>query len=103
MQSFNWDIRELQDKKLMNVYRLKFGSKMSLSDQIDSELETIGEIVKEQGIKTKPQWEAFCKSGKRPSDVPSNPSRFYKEEWKGWKDFLGTAKEDPLIHSQSKN
>ena len=51
MQSFNWDIRELQDSKMLNIYRLKFGSKMSVADQIETELETISDIVKEQGIK----------------------------------------------------
>lgn len=50
MQSFNWDIRELQDKKMLNIYRLKFGSKMSMEDQIESELDTIADIVKEQKI-----------------------------------------------------
>ena len=51
MQSFGWDIRALQDRKMVNIYRLKFGGKQNMEDQLDNELETIAEIVKEQNIK----------------------------------------------------
>lgn len=51
MQSFNWDIRALQDRKMLNIYRLKFGGKLNMEDQLENELDTISEIVKEQSIK----------------------------------------------------
>ena len=35
-------------------------------------------------------WVAFCKSGKKPEDIPAKPSKTYKNKWKGWGDWLGT-------------
>lgn len=37
-------------------------------------------------------WIEFRKSGKRPTDIPSNPAQFYKHEWISWGDWLGTGK-----------
>ena len=37
------------------------------------------------------EWRAYCRSGKRPNDIPSKPDRIYTE-WKGWGDFLGTGR-----------
>ena len=34
----------------------------------------------------------FCKSKKRTEDIPLNPERVYKKEWKGWGNFLGTGR-----------
>ena len=36
-------------------------------------------------------WVEFCTSGKRPSDIPSNPQLKYGLEWQGWRDWLGTG------------
>ena len=37
-------------------------------------------------------WHAWSKKGHRPSDIPSHPSRTYKESgWTNWGDFLGTG------------
>lgn len=44
------------------------------------------------GLKTSIDWLYYAsKSGKRPDNIPSNPSIYYskKKEWTGWKDFLG--------------
>ena len=43
-------------------------------------------------LKGKDGWYEYCKSGKRPSKIPVNPSAGYKGKgWKGWGDFLGTG------------
>src|SRR5205807_121349 len=47
------------------------------------------EIVRSLGIKNQLEWHAYCKSGKRRSDIPSNPREVYKDEWKGLGDWLG--------------
>ena len=40
----------------------------------------------------KNEWSGFCKSGKKPKNIPSSPDRIYKNKgWKGWGDFLGTG------------
>lgn len=45
--------------------------------------------VKKKGLNGQKDWFSFCKSGERPSNIPSNPQLNYKNEWKGWADFLG--------------
>ena len=44
--------------------------------------------LKLSGQKAYSDW---SKSAKRPKDIPANPGRSYKEEWKGWGEFLGTG------------
>jgi hypothetical protein len=42
-------------------------------------------------LKNRNEWNAYCKSGKKPDDIPTNPGRSYGKEWKGWGDWLGTG------------
>src|SRR5205823_8061481 len=37
------------------------------------------------------EWFGFLRTGKRPSDIPANPSVTYGSEWSGWGDWLGTG------------
>jgi hypothetical protein len=39
----------------------------------------------------KEQWMEFAKSDKKPLDIPTTVNRVYKNEWKGWGDFIGTS------------
>ena len=45
-----------------------------------------------QGFHNVREWEIYCKSGKKPDDIPSSPSKFYAKEWKSWGDWLGTGR-----------
>jgi len=47
------------------------------------------EFVQTLKIKTQTDWRPFVKSGKLPNNIPRDPPTVYKEEWKGWSDFLG--------------
>jgi hypothetical protein len=47
--------------------------------------------VHKLGIKTHLEWIDYCKSGKKPSDIPSGPEGTYKKEWESWGDWLGTG------------
>jgi hypothetical protein len=39
------------------------------------------------------EWRKYCKSGKKPDDIPDIPSNIYKNKgWKGWPDFLGNKR-----------
>ena len=39
------------------------------------------------------EWKKYCKSGKKPDDIPDIPSNIYKNKgWKGWPDFLGNKR-----------
>lgn len=48
------------------------------------------EFVNKLNLTTKNDWDKFSKSNKQPKDIPSNPQRTYKKEWKGFGDWLGT-------------
>ena len=41
-------------------------------------------------LKNEREWKLFCKSNKKPNDIPSVPRQHYKKEWKGLGDWLGT-------------
>jgi len=43
------------------------------------------------GLKYGREWEEYCKSGKKPSNIPANPQSVYKGEWTGIGDWLGTG------------
>jgi superfamily II DNA or RNA helicase len=44
-------------------------------------------------LKSETEWRAYVKSGKKPDDIPSSPSRTYAEVgWAGMGDWLGTGK-----------
>jgi superfamily II DNA or RNA helicase len=43
------------------------------------------------GLKSAREWRLFCKSGRCPSDIPTNPNRQYLDEgWISWADWLAT-------------
>jgi len=47
-------------------------------------------IVRKLDFKSSEEWNNYCKSGKRPKNIPSNPSKTYKNKgWISWSDFLG--------------
>jgi hypothetical protein len=39
----------------------------------------------------KKQWTKWTKTDHRPNNIPTSPERAYKDEWKGWGDWLGTG------------
>jgi len=47
-------------------------------------------FVKSLKLKNSIEWQAYCKSGKRPDDIPAAPHSTYKNKgWVSWSDFLG--------------
>jgi Phage-integrase repeat unit len=45
------------------------------------------------GLKSQYDWAEYCKSGKKPDDIPATPYRTYTETgWAGWGDWLGTGR-----------
>jgi hypothetical protein len=43
------------------------------------------------GLKNQREWGIFCKSGNKPENIPTSPSRTYKKEWESLGDWLGTG------------
>src|SRR5262245_47813023 len=52
------------------------------------------EFVHGLGLKSRVEWfEVYCKSGKKPADIPTNPRQTYANDgWVGWGDWLGTGR-----------
>jgi hypothetical protein len=48
-------------------------------------------FVRGLGLKNEAQWREYCRSGKKPVDVPANLVGVYGDEWQGMGDFLGTG------------
>ena len=48
------------------------------------------EYVQGLQLKNEREWILFCKSNKKPHDIPSVPRKHYTKEWKGLGDWLGT-------------
>ena len=46
-------------------------------------------FVRALGLKNVDGWRAYCRSGKKPDDIPSQPSKVYRAEWRGMGDWLG--------------
>jgi hypothetical protein len=43
-------------------------------------------------LRSKKEWQAWSKSGQRPSDIPSNPDVTYRDDgWVSWPDWLGNG------------
>jgi hypothetical protein len=53
------------------------------------------EFVHGLGLRGRTDWEQYCKSGKKPSDIPQSPAATFRKEWKRWGDWLGTGKASP--------
>jgi hypothetical protein len=48
--------------------------------------------VQQLNLKNSYEWKAYCKSGKKPKNIPANPRVVYsKLGWKGFGDWLGTG------------
>jgi hypothetical protein len=56
-----------------------------------------------RGLKSETQWRAYCKSGKKPADIPAVPRHVYLNDgWAGWGDWLGTGEVAPGQHRSFK-
>jgi len=47
-------------------------------------------FVRSLNLKSYYDWLDYCKSNKKPNDIPSVPRQHYTKEWKGFSDWLGT-------------
>jgi hypothetical protein len=47
-------------------------------------------LARELGLVSSSEWRAYCKSAKKPDDIPANPQDTYAGAgWAGWGDWLG--------------
>jgi hypothetical protein len=48
-------------------------------------------FVRRLGLRSKKEWQIYCKSGNKPDAIPSAPNTVYKDAWCNWGDWLGTG------------
>lgn len=50
-------------------------------------------FTKKLNLKTRREWELYCLSGKKPSDIPAKPNKCneYKDKWISYLDWLGLS------------
>ena len=49
------------------------------------------EFVRSLGLKSRKEWDEYCKSGNKPDDIPTGVTQTYKNDFKGVGDWLGTG------------
>lgn len=64
----NWD-------EFLDIYKLNF--------------KEAREYARKLNLKKYIEWEKYWKENKIPNNIPKYPDAIYKNEWKGWADFLG--------------
>jgi hypothetical protein len=52
------------------------------------DFESARDFARSLRVGSKEGWAAYCKSGKKPSDIPANPSSVYEETWVSWPDWV---------------
>jgi len=80
----------IDEKKLIDTLELTAWSRLAkLSWQPFQEAR---EFVRGLAFENEDQWRAYCKSGEKPLDIPTNPHRTYRTDgWVGMGDWLGTG------------
>jgi superfamily II DNA or RNA helicase len=49
-------------------------------------------FVRGLALRSRAEWNTYCRSGALPLDIPSTPSKVYANQgWQGWGDWLGTG------------
>ena len=56
------------------------------------DFENAREFARKLGLKNRTEWQEYCKSGNKPEDIPANPNRNYKKDYKHMGDWLGTER-----------
>jgi hypothetical protein len=55
------------------------------------DFESAREFAKSLGLKNNKEWREYCKSGNKSDNIPASPDKTYKNEFKGYGDWLGTG------------
>jgi superfamily II DNA or RNA helicase len=66
--------------------------RVASQDKVYRAFEKAKAFVHTLKLKSRGEWERYCKSGKKPDDIPAGPSGTYEKEWISWGDWLGTGR-----------
>ena len=85
---FNIDPELLNESELVDNLSIKLWEKLSRFNWMPFEKAT--EYVWSLNLNSQMEWYEYCKSGKKPDDIPSGPYSIYKNNgWLSWGDWLG--------------
>jgi hypothetical protein len=87
--SFPWDT--YKNKGWKSVGDFLGTMTVSTNEKIFLSFKESREFVRSLKLKSKKEWLEYRNSGNKPDNIPSNPERTYKKEWKGTSDFLGNG------------
>jgi superfamily II DNA or RNA helicase len=64
---------------------------IATQDRIFLSFDEARQFIRSLGLKNQQEWRKYLKSGKKPDNIPSEPAQVYKDQWKGFGDWLGTG------------
>jgi hypothetical protein len=62
-----------------------------LQNKVYRSFEEAHKYVMQLQFRSREEYSKWCKSGQKPDDIPADPAAVYKDQWKGWGDWLGTG------------
>ena len=81
----------LDEKELEKHLEIRLWDKLSGYNWL--QFEEARNFVHKLKFNNREEWIEYCKSGKKPKDIPTNPHVTYKHDgWKTWGDWLGSGK-----------
>ena len=69
-----------------------FGKPAGFKDNHYLNYEDASKLCKQKGLKNSIEYRTW---NKRPSNLPARPDQYYKDQWEGWKIFLGSNYDIP--------
>jgi hypothetical protein len=58
-------------------------------------------FARSRGFKSQGEWFEYCRSGKKPVNIPNTPQNVYANDgWSGWGDWLGTGNIATFLRKQ---
>ena len=67
-------------------------SRVASKDRVFRPFEEALSYMRSLNLSSQAEFKEWSSSGERPSDIPSTPSRVYKDEWQGLGYYLGTSR-----------
>jgi hypothetical protein len=78
------NLEEGQKEYLFKILDSSISRQMSFAEKgylpFEEAKEKVRELAKQYDLKNSSDWTEFVKSGKKPDDIPSNPSSYYKKK-----------------------
>jgi Phage-integrase repeat unit len=64
---------------------------LSTHNRVYRSFEDARSFAQTLNLRNQSEWSKYAKSKDKPQDIPADPRNFYKEQWKGYGDWVGTG------------